>query len=95
MPNSQLHVVSLDLGVICVTRSGTIRINKDDFLVVLGCLNWGDRRIVELDVTYQNYNPLRNGFRILSAYVGQISRKFWIVTKGGRSTTTIKLSEEY
>ena len=95
MPNSESPVLVLDFGVVCVTQGATDRLNKDDVRNALSRHICGDWGIVEMDDWYQNDNSLRNGFRILSAYVDRNSQKFWIVTEGDRSTTTIMLPEEY
>jgi hypothetical protein len=43
----------------------------------------------------ENEFSVRNGFRILSAYITSAGDKIWIITEADRSSTTILLPEEY
>lgn len=43
----------------------------------------------------ENELSLREGFRVLSAYVLSTGVKIWVITEADRSATTILLPEEY
>jgi len=53
--------------------------------------DWGN--ICEDDAK-QNNSALQHGSRVLSAY-GQGQKRFWIITEGDRSVTTILLPLDY
>lgn len=54
--------------------------------------DWGD--VCEEDWK-ANDRALRNGERLLSSYLTENGKKFWIITEADRSVTTILLPEEY
>ncbi len=54
--------------------------------------DWGE--LCEEDKT-ENDLSVREGFRILSAYVLTTKVKVWIITEADRSATTFLLPEEY
>lgn len=54
--------------------------------------DWGD--VCEADWK-ENDNALKNGERLLSSYHAENGTKFWIITEGDRSYTTILLPSEY
>lgn len=95
MNNAKPPVMVLDFGVVCITPGATDRLNCDDVRNALSRHICGDWGIVNLDDWHENDSALRNGYRILSAYVDRNSQKFWIITEADRSTTTILLPEEY
>ena len=43
----------------------------------------------------ENETSLREGLRLLSAYLTQAGEKLWVITEADRSATTILLPEEY
>jgi hypothetical protein len=43
----------------------------------------------------ENEFSVRNGFRILSAYITSAGDKTWVITEADRSATTLLLPEEY
>ena len=53
--------------------------------------DWGD--LADED-KQENEFSMKNGFRILSAYITS-SGKLWIITEADRSATTFLLPEEY
>jgi hypothetical protein len=54
--------------------------------------NWG---IVGVEDAQENEFSLKNGFRLLSAYLTAKGEKLWVITEADRSVTTILLPEEY
>jgi hypothetical protein len=55
----------------------------------------GDWGIVGAEDREENELSVREGFRILSAYLTGKGVKIWIITEADRSATTILLPEEY
>ena len=54
--------------------------------------DWGDLKDEDKE---ENEASLREGFRILSAYVSETGIRFWIITEADRSSTCVLLPEEY
>ena len=54
--------------------------------------DWGDLCPRDRE---ENDLSLKEGYRLLSAYVTGSGTKFWIITEGDRSVTTILLPDEY
>jgi hypothetical protein len=55
----------------------------------------GDWGIVGREDKQENEFSLKNGYRLLSAYMTATNEKIWIITEADRSVTTILLPEEY
>lgn len=55
----------------------------------------GDWGIVDDDDKKENELSVREGFRILSAYLTGKGVKIWVITEADRSATTILLPSEY
>lgn len=53
--------------------------------------DWGD--VCPEDAS-ENELSLKEGFRLLSVY-GTGERRFWIITEGDRSVTTVLMPEDY
>ena len=54
--------------------------------------DWGDLCPRDCE---ENDLSLKEGHRLLSAYVTGGGTKFWVITEGDRSVTTILLPDEY
>jgi hypothetical protein len=54
--------------------------------------DWGD---VPAEDAEENEFSLRHGFRIVSSYLLDDSRRLWIMTESDRSLTTFLLPDEY
>ena len=54
--------------------------------------DWGE---LDADDKRENELSVREGFRILSAYVLQTGVKIWIITEADRSATSFLLPSEY
>jgi hypothetical protein len=55
----------------------------------------GDWGIIGKEDSQENEFSLKNGYRLLSAYLTANGEKIWIITEADRSVTTILLPEEY
>ena len=64
-------------------RSGIIRHQSGD---------WGD---LDADDRKENDLALERGTRLLSAYQAGNGVKFWIITEGDKSSTTVLMPEDY
>lgn len=83
------------LGNIYITRGASDALNHSDVLGVLGRHvqgDWGD--VCEED-KQANDAAVRDGERILSAYVAESGTRFWVITEADRSATTVLLPDEY
>jgi hypothetical protein len=54
--------------------------------------DWGDLKAPDWEA---NDQALTQGGRILSAYNAENGTRFWIITEGDRSVTTVLLPEDY
>ena len=61
----------------------------------LGRHHEGDWGLVSEEDREENELSLREGFRLLSAYVSSGGVRVWVITEADRSVTTVLLPEEY
>ena len=86
-----------NLGQIVATP-GTLQALEDSQQSAIEFLNrhvsgdWGE---LDAEDRKENELSLKEGFRILSAYILKSNQKIWIITEADRSSTTILLPEEY
>jgi hypothetical protein len=92
---TNVGIRSIPLGKIVVTRGANDRLHPVDVYVSLQRHAQGDWGELEPEDEEENECSLREGFRLLSAYQDRNGTKFWIITLGDRSVTTILLPEEY
>jgi hypothetical protein len=62
------------------------------YLIRHQCGDWGD---VSDEDKAENELSLKEGFRLISAYVLSTGVKIWVITEADRSYTTILLPSEY
>jgi len=87
--------VTFPLGRVVITATAHSTLSLDDVLTALhkhaeGA--WGDLCPEDLQA---NVDALANGGRLLSSYHDRNLTRFWIITEGDRSATTILLPEDY
>jgi hypothetical protein len=83
------------LGRVVITPNALGAIQSEDIAQAIlnhSRGNWGE---VCPEDAQENDRSLVEGCRILSAYSDRQGRKFWIITEGDRSVTTILLPEDY
>ena len=93
-------VTSIALGQLVMTRGVNDQVAENEAFAEFvtaslsrhrrgdwGCLTEEDRKENELS--------LKEGFRLLSAYVTEGLPKIWIITEADRSVTTILFPDEY
>ncbi len=86
------HEPLFALGRVVVTPGALgMGCNFTPFLAMHQCGLWGE---VGQEDWQENDLSVKEGFRLLSAYVVE-SRRFWIITEWDRSITTILLPSEY
>lgn len=64
----------------------------EEFLARHQSGDWGE---VSSEDWKENELSVREGFRVLSAYVLSTGKKIWIITEADRSFTTLLLPEDY
>lgn len=80
------------LGKVVATPGAmALKVDFRPYLAMHQCGFWGD---VCPEDWQENDLSVKQGFRILSAYVVSNGR-FWIITESDRSSTTVLLPEEY
>ena len=87
--------ISFPLGQTVITRNAQSQLNPEDVFVSLrrhAARDWGD---VCLADRAENELSLKEGFRLLSSYTDRNGTKFWVITEGDRSVTTVLLPEDY
>ncbi len=89
--------ILFSLGSVCLTvgaKEALAESNQEpfEFLSKHQLGDWGD---VCQDDKKENDFSVKNGFRILSAYLTAKHEKIWIITESDRSVTTILLPSEY
>ena len=83
------------LGRILATPGVLESVSQEELLDAVARHASGDWGVVDEDDRKANDADLRNGERLLSAYVTRSGTKFWIITEADRSTTTVLLPDEY
>ena len=87
--------LAVQLGRVVITPNALGAIQSEDIAQAIlnhSRGNWGE---VCPEDAQENNRSLVEGCRILSAYSDRQGRKFWIITEGDRSVTTILLPEDY
>jgi len=87
--------LTVQLGRVVITPNALGAIQSEDIAQAIlnhSRGNWGE---VCPEDAQENNRSLVEGCRILSAYSDRQGRKFWIITEGDRSVTTILLPEDY
>ena len=69
--------------------------NHQSAAELLGRHQSGDFGTLSEEDRQENDFSVKNGFRILSAYILQDKTKIWVITEADRSATTLLLPEEY
>ena len=88
-------IAKFRLGHVVATRNALTRLTRDDILMAIGRHQAGDWGDVDDHDRKENELSLKEGFRLLSVYRTANGTKFWIITEGDRSATTILMPEDY
>jgi hypothetical protein len=84
-----------ELGRIVATPGALATIDPDDMMRAIGRHVRGDWGDVDRHDWQTNEAGLEDGTRLVSVYRSQTGDKFWIITEGDRSVTTLLLPNEY
>jgi hypothetical protein len=87
--------VRFELGRILATPGVLGRVSEAEVLDALARHVDGDWGDVSNDDRKANDDALRDGARVLSAYVTGAGTSFWVITEADRSSTTVLLPDEY
>lgn len=86
---------TLQLGQLLITPAAKGTVHLPDTLKALIRHQNGDYGVMSEADKEANMEALVTGDRIMSAYLDSNDVKFWIITEGDRSCTTILLPEDY
>ena len=82
------------LGQVVITPGAQTALTDLSIAIALARHEWGDWGAVCMDDWQKNEDSLREGAQLLSAYEAD-GTKFWVITEGNRSVTTVLLPGEY
>ena len=83
------------LGQLLITPNAAKQVEEREVQAAIRRHAGGDWGEVGTEDWQENDHSMKNGYRILSAYVAQNQTKFWIITEADRSCTTVLLPEDY
>jgi hypothetical protein len=83
------------LGRIVATANALRYLDQEDIFSAIQRHQAGDWGDLSAEDRQENEISLKRGFRLLSVYYSAASLKFWIITEGDRSVTTVLLPEDY
>ena len=84
-----------DLGRVVATPGVLAAVDQSDIRAALRRHATGDWGDCDQHDREANEAARRSGSRLLSAYHDSNGTKFWIITEGDRSVTSVLLPEEY
>lgn len=86
-----------ELGQLLATPGvlGAVEASGDDLMSYIARHASGDWGIVDKDDQRANDRALKDGTRLLSAYLLKDGTKIWVITEADRSATTVLLPDEY
>ena len=83
------------LGRIVATTGALGAISCSDIVDALSRHTAGDWGDVCPEDRAENDRSVKEGHRLLSAYSSEGGTRFWVITEGDRSVTTVLLPDEY
>ena len=83
------------LGRVCITPNAASQLPHDDVKRALQRHARGDWGEVDDNDCAENNRCVREGCRLLSAYLASNGVRFWIITEANRAATTVLLPEDY
>lgn len=88
-------MAAFPLGRVVATPGALEALDPDEALALLRRHQGGDWGEVDGHDRRANNRALRNGTRLLSAYVSAGGERVWIITEADRSSTCLLLPSEY
>ena len=95
MSTNAVSLAKFSLGNLVATPNAMSQLDIEDVLAGIVRHQAGDWGELGKDDRLENDLSLEKGFRLLSAYAARNGVKFWIITEGDRSRTTVLLPEDY
>lgn len=89
-----MNARTLPLGMLLITPGAKEYLDSEDVIDGIRRHAHGDYGDISEEDWQANVEALETGDRLLSAYYSGDTR-FWIITEGDRSATTVLLPEEY
>lgn len=83
------------LGATVITRNALNKVHPEDIPISIARHVTGDWGELDAEDLEANEDALQRNYRLLSVYIDRNGVKFWIITEGDRSVTTILLPEDY
>ena len=90
-----IPIAKFRLGKIVSTPNALEKLTQDDILRAIGRHQAGDWGDVSEDDRAKNELALNQGLRLWSVYHATNGAKFWLITEGNRSATTVLMPEDY
>lgn len=87
--------VVVALGRTVATRAAVAVLSLEDIALALSRHAQGDWGEVGSQDSQANDAALRDGARLLSSYDSATKVRFWVITEGDRSVTTVLLPDDY
>jgi hypothetical protein len=95
MTTTTLPIAKFKIGKIVSTPNALDRLTREDILLAIGRHQAGDWGDVDEHDRAANELALVEGTRLWSVYHAGNGIKFWLITEGNRSHTTVLLPEDY
>lgn len=95
MSATAVSAAKFSLGRIVATPNALNHLTQDDIRSGISRHQAGDWGDIGEDDRKENDTALRKGTRLLSVYQASNGLKFWIITEGDKSSTTVLLPEDY
>ena len=83
------------LGQLVITPAALHALTREDVVTAVRRHVTGDWGELDEHDRQENERSLREGYRLLSAYMDSSGTRFWIITEADRSATTVLLPEDY
>ena len=83
------------LGRLVITPAALHALKAEDVTASIRRHVTGDWGELDEHDRQENERSLREGYRLLSAYMDSSGTRFWIITEADRSATTVLLPEDY
>jgi hypothetical protein len=95
MNANNIPIALFRVGRIVATPNALNQLTQDDILRGLQRHQAGDWGDTKQEDSQANDRALLEGTRLLSVYCSAHGRRFWIITEGDRSVTTVLMPEDY
>jgi hypothetical protein len=87
--------VPFELGRLLITPHAQDELDPADVFDGIQRHSTGDWGELDEEDRQENELSLREGFRLISAYIARNGTRFWVITEADRSSTTVLLPPDY